>query len=101
LRGFGAAADAARTDISAAAADPRLRIAYPPDGARLDRAGDDTVILRATGGMPPLTWMIDGAPLGLSGHRRTFDWRPPGRGFSEVTVIDARGESARVSVRVE
>jgi penicillin-binding protein 1C len=101
LRGFGAAAESARTDGHAAAADPRLRIAYPPDGARLDRAGEDSVILRASGGVPPLVWLVDGAPVGASGPRRTFDWRPPGRGFLELTVIDARGESARVSVRVE
>jgi penicillin-binding protein 1C len=34
-------------------------------------------------------------------RRRNLSWQPDGQGFSTLTVIDAKGRSARVSVFIE
>ena len=81
-----------------------LRIAYPPDGARvdLDLAGAATPLaLKAEGGALPLIWMVNGAPIGAADLRRATVWRPDGAGFARVSVLDARGASDSVTVRVE
>lgn len=98
LRAFGSAALGAS---GAGTAEAPLRVAFPPDGARLERDIGEGVILRASGGVPPLLWLIDGRPIGSSGHRRSLDWSPLGSGFARVTVTDARGESASVSIRLD
>ena len=93
----------------AAATTPKLEITFPPDGARLDvglaalAAGSEVepVALRAHGGVPPLTWLVDGRPVGrVDGRRDTF-WIPSGRGFSRLSVIDATGATASVQIRLE
>lgn len=101
LRAFGTAATMLIPSATGTTGEAPLRIAFPPDGARIERDRADPVTLRAQGGVPPLTWIVDGAPVGESGHRRMFDWLPPGPGFARVTVTDARGQSASVSVRLE
>ena len=46
-----------------------LRIAFPLDGSRVDIgfSGEaeekGSLVLKASGGVPPLTWMVDGAPV--------------------------------------
>lgn len=88
-----------------------LRIAYPPDGARVDlgltnvagsgpRPEGDGVILKASGGVPPLTWMIDGMPVART-NRRQSTWNPEGAGFARISVLDATGASDSVAVRIE
>lgn len=88
-----------------------LRIAYPPDGARVDlgltnargsgpRPGGDGVILKVSGGVPPLTWMIDGMPVART-LRRQSSWNPDGAGFARISVLDATGASDSVAVRIE
>jgi penicillin-binding protein 1C len=91
----------------AAAAQPRLEITFPPDGARLDLGLADAigeaepVSLEAHGGVPPLTWLVDGRPIATADGRRRSLWWPNGRGFSRLSVIDATGASASVEVRLE
>lgn len=95
----------------AATATPQLRIAFPPDGARVDlgltrRRGDDilshaSLTLKAEGGAPPLTWMVNGAPVGEPNLRRQTSWMPDGAGFARVSVMDAKGATDSVSVRLE
>ena len=46
-----------------------LKIAYPPDGARVDLgiadgARDARLALKALGGAPPFAWFVNGAPVG-------------------------------------
>ena len=62
--------------------------------------GGGAVLLKADGGQLPLTWLIDGAPIGVSRDRRQIQWQPKGNGFVRVSVIDAAGEVDRVTVRV-
>ncbi|MFC6745689.1 penicillin-binding protein 1C [Methylobacterium persicinum] len=88
-----------------------LRIAYPPDGARVDLglanpaargavSEGDGVILKASGGVPPLTWMIDGMPVARTSRRQSV-WTPEGAGFARISVLDATGASDSVAVRIE
>ena len=84
-------------------ADPDLAIAFPPDKAELDlaQAADGTarpVILKAEGGVLPLTWMIDDAPVPSDPFSRAASFVPTGHGFARVSVIDATGKVDRVQV---
>ena len=84
-----------------------LKITFPLDGSRVDlgvsnpRGGHGLLALKASGGVPPLTWLVNGAPVGLAELRRNASWRPDGAGFAKVSVIDSRGASDSVSVRLE
>ena len=76
------------------------KLIFPPDGARLALvAGDLAVKLRD--GTPPFTILANGRPVatGLRQHELIL----PGlsRGFSELSVIDAKGRAARVRVRLD
>ncbi|MDX2308889.1 MAG: penicillin-binding protein 1C [Hyphomicrobium sp.] len=77
-------------------------IAFPPDRSELDvsERGDEPIVLKAEGGALPLTWLVDGAPIGVDGRVREIEWTPPGRGFVKLQVIDANGEVDRVTVRL-
>ena len=91
---------------AAATAVGSLKIAYPPDGARIDLgldqpAAEARLALKAQGGAPPFTWMVNGAPVGEPDPRRQSQWRPDGAGFARVSVVDARGASASVMVRLQ
>jgi penicillin-binding protein 1C len=83
-----------------------LKIAYPPDGARIDLGLEEGVLdeelaLKALGGVPPFAWFVNGRPIGEADLRRQSAWKPDGAGFARVTVIDGRGESDAVTVRLQ
>jgi penicillin-binding protein 1C len=84
-----------------------LAIAFPLDGSRVElgftRPTDEggTLALKAAGGTPPLTWLVNGAPVGAPSLRRNSSWRPDGAGFARVSVIDAGGATDSVLVRIE
>lgn len=81
--------------------DTAVQIAFPPDRAELELDDPDApVVLKAEGGVLPLTWMVDGAPIAPPGQSREFVWQPDGRGFMHLSVIDARGRVDRVTVRL-
>jgi penicillin-binding protein 1C len=81
--------------------EPPVLIAFPPDRSELEiEETDDPITLKAEGGVLPLTWMIDGAPIESDGHRREVVWQPGGRGFVKLTVTDAKGRVDRVTVRL-
>ncbi len=97
-----------RTDIAKYAggsATAALSIAYPPDGARLDlgftTGAPEDLALKANGGRPPFTWMVDGQPIGMPMSRRNASVRLDGKGFSRISVIDADGSTSSVVIRVE
>jgi penicillin-binding protein 1C len=85
-------------------AELRLRIMFPPDGARLELAGagarPDPLPLKISGGIAPLTVLINGAPL-ATGAGHTLFWEADGPGFVRLTVMDARGSADSVMVRVQ
>lgn len=84
---------------AAPSADP-VRIAFPRDGAEIERPADRPIALRAKGGRRPLVWLVDGRPVPAPPHRRDAAWSPEGAGFATITVIDADGSSAQARVRV-
>lgn len=80
-----------------------VAISFPHDRSELDitERGGEPLVLKASGGTLPLTWLVDGKPIASSAHRRTAFWVPGGRGFANVSVIDADGQAARVHVRLK
>lgn len=84
------------------AAEPP-RIMFPPDGARIemDGNGPNSVALKIAGGLAPLTVMVNGVPLAAETGRRSLFFQPDGPGFVRLTVMDARGTSDSVMVRVQ
>jgi len=90
-------------DGGLAASEPP-RIMFPPDGARIELAkgaAPEPVVLKIAGGAAPLTVMVNGVPLSDQGGRRTLFFAPDGPGFVRLTVMDARGATDSVSVRLQ
>ncbi|QRG04634.1 penicillin-binding protein 1C [Xanthobacter dioxanivorans] len=80
-----------------------LQVVFPPDGARVSLSGEEAagLVLKVDGGTFPLTLLMDGRPVAREENAHTFTWRPPGRGFTRLTVMDAAGVTDSVTVRVE
>jgi penicillin-binding protein 1C len=83
-----------------------LKIAFPPDGARIDLglnegARDARLALKALGGAPPFMWFVNGELVGEADLRREGAWKPDGAGFAHVSVVDGKGASDAVRVRLE
>ncbi len=86
--------------------DPPLRIMFPPHGARLElaTAGDgkpDPIALKVLGGVGPLTVLVNGLPIEDTRGRRTLFFEPDGPGFVRLTVMDAKGATDSVVVRLQ
>jgi len=78
------------------------RIMFPPDGAHLERAAQsEQIALKITGGRAPLTVMANGVPLASQNGRRTLFFQPDGPGFVRLTVMDSRGATDTVTVRLQ
>jgi penicillin-binding protein 1C len=90
---------------AAAEADPPVQIAFPPDRAELELTPDSdgapaALAFKAEGGALPFTWLVNGAPIDTPAHRREAFWRPNGKGFVQLSVIDSKGRVDRVNVRL-
>jgi penicillin-binding protein 1C len=77
-----------------------------PNGARLELANDgsgkpDPIALKVTGGTGPLTVLVNGASLPAAAGRRTLFFEPEGPGFVRLTVMDGRGATDSVVVRLQ
>jgi penicillin-binding protein 1C len=93
-----------RADGATLAVSEPPRIMFPPDGARLELSGGDkpdAMPLKISGGVVPLTVMVNGVPLPARASRRTLFFSPDGPGFVRLTVMDARGAADSVMVRVQ
>jgi penicillin-binding protein 1C len=92
-------------ELAPGEARARPRIMFPPDGARLELTGGgdapDPVALKISGGRGPLTVMVNGAPVSHARGRHTVFFKPDGPGFVRLTVMDGRGESDSVVVRLQ
>jgi len=85
-------------------AEPPLRILYPPHGARIESGiggALEPVALKVSGGIEPLTVLVNGMPLADQSRRRTILVDPGGPGFVRLTVIDAKGTTDSVVVRMQ
>src|SRR5262249_57234283 len=88
------------------AANPKLRIMSPPNHAGLEPARDgsgkpDPIALKVTGGPGPLPVLVNGMPLPAAAGRRTLFFEPEGPGFVRLTVMDGRGATDSVVVRLQ
>ena len=86
--------------------EPQLHIMFPPNGASLElaRAADgkpDPIALKVTGGAGALTVMVNGMPYAAAAGRRALFFEPDGPGFVRVTVMDAKGATDSVMVRLQ
>jgi penicillin-binding protein 1C len=61
-------------------------------------AGTASLALKVRNGTPPFAWYANGAPIGREPHTRSTRWHPDGPGFATIAVVDARGQSSRVTV---
>jgi penicillin-binding protein 1C len=81
--------------------EPRVLIAFPPDRAEVETDDDGPVQLKANGGVLPLTWLVNGAPIASDPRARQVVWQPEGPGFVKLSVVDAKGRVDRVTVRLK
>ncbi|MBB99968.1 MAG: penicillin-binding protein 1C [Rhodobacteraceae bacterium] len=97
---------ASREAAEGAASAPE--IFYPPDGAvielglaRASSTGEPLpLVIKARRGRGPFVWMANGAPVANGAHARALTLVPDGPGTSTISVIDADGRSARVTVHL-
>ncbi|MGL3608618.1 penicillin-binding protein 1C [Rhizobium sp. G187] len=90
---------------STSAREQPPHIIYPPEGSILELGkGPDgarlPVVMKMQAGRAPFRWLIDGKPFADITRRRTGEWHPAGTGQSTLTVLDADGRAASVSVFV-
>jgi len=82
-----------------------VKIAYPPDGARIDlglaEGAHARLSLKALGGATPLIWFVNGEPIAERDAGRQAAWTPDGAGFARVSVMDATGAVDSVRIRLE
>ncbi|ESW59750.1 MAG: penicillin-binding protein 1C [Rhodobacter sp. CACIA14H1] len=88
-----------RSRSAAFAATGGPSVAFPPDGAEVERLPEG-MMARVEGGTAPFTWMADGMPLLTAERSREVILPLGGAGFLTLSVIDAEGRSARARVRL-
>jgi penicillin-binding protein 1C len=76
------------------------KIAFPPDGASLERSAEEPLALKVSGGTGRLTVLVNGVPVGDVSSGATFFWQPTGSGFTRLTVMDAAGSADSVILRI-
>ena len=80
-------------------------IVHPPQGARIELgegAGAlSPLVLKIQGGRAPYRWLANGRPFPALERRRETRWRPDEAGASTLTVIDADGRAATVTVYIQ
>jgi penicillin-binding protein 1C len=83
-----------------------LHIQFPLDGSRIDvdhsaGAQATAIPVRVSGGVLPMTMLLNGRSVGGIDGRRQSLIDPPGPGFARLTVIDASGAADTVVVRIQ
>jgi penicillin-binding protein 1C len=87
--------------------EPPPRIVFPPEGAHVELGSQaaggaaSPLVLKLQGGRAPFRWLANGKPLPQLARTRTSRWTPDGDGYSTLTVIDAVGRAASVSIYVQ
>ncbi|MET0677749.1 MAG: penicillin-binding protein 1C [Bradyrhizobium sp.] len=81
-------------------------IQFPLNGSRIDvdrTGGPDATPMpvKVSGGVLPLTMIVNGLSVGEIDSRRQRLIDPPGPGFARLTVIDATGAADTVVVRIQ
>jgi penicillin-binding protein 1C len=86
--------------------DRAPRIQFPLNGSWLDVMGEgeakmSPVAVKVSGGVPPMTVLVNGLSAGELDNRRQKFVAPPGPGFVRLTVMDATGAVDTVVVRLQ
>jgi penicillin-binding protein 1C len=85
--------------------EPALKIMFPPNGARLELTAEagsvDPLAVKISGGALPLTVLANGVPLEKAAVKRTLFYQPDGPGFVRLTVMDAKGATDSIVVRLQ
>jgi penicillin-binding protein 1C len=80
-------------------------IAFPEDGVSVDlglKAGKPMPLtIKVRDGSPPFTFFVNGTPIGRQPFARAQTWTPDGPGYVTLSVVDAKGQSDRVTVFVQ
>ena len=89
-----------------AAGSPPPRIVYPPQGARVALGAGGSgrmmpLVIKLQGGVAPYRLIANGLPLPKPTRRRILNWKPDSVGASTLTVMDAEGRAASVSVFID
>jgi len=87
-------------------AEQAPHIQFPLNGSRIDvdrASGPEAAVMpvKVSGGVLPLTMLVNGLPVGEIDSRRQRLIDPPGPGFARLTVIDATGAADTVVVRIQ
>ncbi|MBV9558364.1 MAG: penicillin-binding protein 1C, partial [Pseudolabrys sp.] len=77
------------------------RIMFPPNGARLETAAGEPIPLKVTGGTGALTVLLNGIPVAKGEKWQALFFTPDGAGFARVSVVDSRGLTDGVFIRVQ
>ena len=75
-------------------------VAFPPDGAAV-QVEDGFLVVKVRDGVGPFTWLANGKPFAVATRDRQSVLETTGPGFVTLSVIDAKGRSARAHVRLD
>jgi penicillin-binding protein 1C len=67
----------------------------------VDLSDAPRLALKLEGGAAPFRWLANGRPLAGVERRRSLSWAPDSPGASMLTVIDAAGKAASVTIYIE
>lgn len=97
-----------RDDQFSPVADGTLppQIVYPPQGARVALGTGSSnplmpLVIKLQGGAAPYRLIANGQALPKPTRRRVLNWMPDSPGASTLTVMDANGRAASVSVFID
>jgi len=82
------------------------QIVYPPQGARVALGSGGSgplmpLVIKLQGGAGPYRLIANGLALPKLTRRRVLNWTPDSQGASTLTVMDAEGRAASVSVFID
>lgn len=82
------------------------QIVYPPQGARVALGSGGAgplmpLVIKLQGGSGPYRLIANGEALPKPSRRRVLNWTPDSPGASTLTVMDAEGRAASVSVFID
>ncbi len=72
-------------------------VAFPPDGSSVD-IDDGFLVVKVRDGVAPFTWLANGKPFEVATYERQSILENLGAGFITLSVIDAKGRSARANI---
>ena len=75
-------------------------VAFPPDGSSVE-VGDGFLVVKVRDGVAPFTWLANGKPFEVATYERQSVLQTAGAGFLTLSVIDAKGRSARANISLD